>query len=129
MLTFRQAVGKMEGWGKPGTRPTLNNNPGDLTYCQETIHFGALKGDPRFAVFPDEATGWEALRRWFSVPAKFDPSGKLVGGYCGATIEQAINRFCPAGDGANDPNAYTNFVSEQTGHQPTDILTQEMIDA
>lgn len=128
MITFRQAIGKSEGWGIPHERPTINNNPGDLTYCAETIKFGALRGDPRFAVFSDEAAGWEALRRWLSVPAKFDKSGNLIGGYMGATIHQAINRFAPPSDG-NNTTAYINSVCEWTGHKPDDILTQEIINA
>ena len=128
MLTFRQSIGKSEGFGLPNARPTKNNNPGDLTFCQETIHFGATHGDPRFAVFPDEATGWEALRRWLSVPAKFDANGDLVGGYCGATIEQAINRFAPPSDG-NNTDAYVSSVCQWTGLHPKDTLTQAIIDA
>ena len=129
MLTVLQAFGKEEGFGgaedgKPN-RPTRNNNPLDLTYCSETIHFGASGGDPRFAVFPDIDTGWNAGRRWLSVPAKFDGSGDLVGGYLGATLKQVVFRFAPPNE--NNSQAYLDGVCASTGLTPETVLTSELL--
>ncbi len=122
-LTILQAMGKMEGFGVLGSRPTKNNNPLDLTYCSESVSFGATGTDGRFAVFPDEETGWNAGRRWLSIPAKFDVHGNLIAGYLGATLEQVINRFAPPNE--NNSNEYVSNVSLWTGVKPKDVVTKE----
>ena len=125
MQTVIEAMATMDVFYKPGSRPQRNNNPLDLTYCSESEAFGATHGDPRFAVFPDVATGWNAARRWLSVPAKFgkDAQGNpvLIGGYLNATIEQAINRFAPPVE--NDTSNYVSYVCSQTGLTPESVLT------
>lgn len=115
----------MEGFYELNKRPQRNRNPGDLSWGAEADSFGATCGDPRFAIFPDVHTGWRALQRWLSVPAKFDKDGKLVGGYLGATIEQAINRFAPPGE--NNTSLYVATVCKNTGHRPDTILTPELL--
>ena len=125
MKTFLQAVATMEGFYVTGDRPQRNNNPGDLEYGDESIRFGATGTDGRFAIFPDVETGWKALQRWFSIPARFDRNGTLVGGYLGATIAQAIHRFAPPGE--NDSNGYVSRVVEMTGFAPSTILTLHLL--
>ena len=124
-MLLLEAIAHQEGFYKEGSRPQRNNNPGDLTYCGETIAFGATSGDPRFAMFPDAVTGWNALRRWLSVPAHFDASGRLVGGYLGSTIEQAINRFAPPNE--NDTAGYVAYVCAQTGLDAQTKLTADLL--
>jgi hypothetical protein len=124
------AMARCEGWyarGAEPNRPQRNNNPLDLTYCSESAAFGATGGDPRFAVFPDAATGWRAARRWLLVPARFDAAGNLVGGYCGATLRQIINRFAPPSE--NDSSQYLEDVATMTSIKPDQIVTADMIDA
>jgi hypothetical protein len=115
----------MEGFPVDGSRPQRNNNPGDLTFCGETVSFGATAGDPRFAIFPDAETGWNALRRWLSVPAKFDSAGNLIHGYLGATLKQAINRFAPPNE--NNSSEYVEVVCNRTGLTPETILTPDLL--
>lgn len=126
-MTFLQAVAKREGFGNPGNRPTRNNNPGDLDFCKETKAFGADHGDPTFAVFLNAQDGWQALRRWLSVPAHFEPSPggghKLVAGYLGATLAEVITRFAPPSE--NNTAAYIEDVCSMTGLTPTTIITPE----
>lgn len=60
---FAQAIARAEGYGVVGAVPTNANNPGDL--CDPT---GALFGLPTMGnesivVFPDPASGWDALYR------------------------------------------------------------------
>lgn len=124
-MTFLEAIAREEGFYTEGSRPQRNHNPGDLVFCTESIHFGATGGDGRFAIFPSEAVGWDALRRWLSVPAKFDPSGDLVGGYLGATVRQVINRFAPPYE--NETQAYVRNVCAWAEVQPDDVVTAEML--
>ena len=123
--TLLQAIGRIEGYYVDGSRPSRNNNPGDLTYCAETEAFGALHGDPRFAVFPDLETGWDALRRWLSVPARVDPAGNLIHGYLGATLAKALTRFAPPAE--NDSGNYLSLVCQWTGLSAATILTADLL--
>lgn len=124
------AMAIREGFYVPHSRPQRNNNPLDLKYGPEAIRFGATHGDPRFAVFPDLATGWVAAARWLKVPAKFkavgdDPHGELVGGYLGATLSQVIHRFAPPNE--NNTSAYLDFVCIATGLTPFTLLTPDLL--
>ena len=125
--TLLQAMAREEGWyaheDEP-TRPQRNNNPLDLTYCGETISAGAVSSDGRFAQFADAADGWNAARRWLLVPAHLE-SGHLVAGYCGASLEQVINRFAPPAE--NQTSAYLANVCTWAGLTPQSIVTAEMI--
>jgi hypothetical protein len=128
LKTLLQAIATEEGFyddtsGVPN-RPQRNNNPGDLEWNAECQKLGALRGDPRFAVFPTVEIGWQALAEWLSVPAKFDSSGNLVDGYCGATLEQLISRFAPSTE--NNTAAYISSVSTQTGIAASETITAEM---
>jgi hypothetical protein len=125
MKTFLEAIAQMEGFYVVGSRPQRNNNPGDLVYSSEAIRFGATGTDGRFAIFPDAETGWKALQGWFSVPARFDSSGNLIGGYLGATIEQAINRFAPPSE--NNTAGYVAFVANATGLSQDTLLTEDLL--
>ena len=124
-MTLLEAIAREEGFYVADSRPQRNNNPGDLEYNSETIRFGAAAGDPRFARFTDAKIGWQALRSWLSIPAKFDADGNLVGGYLGATIEQAIHRFAPPSE--NDSDAYVANICAWTGLRPTDKLTIDLL--
>ena len=122
-LTVLQAMSEMEGFGVPGAIPTICNNPLDLIYCDEAIHFGATGNYKGFAQFLNVTIGWEAARRWLSVQAHFDATGNLIGGYMGATLQQVINRFAPGSQKGNDPAEYISFVCGKTGLTPQTVLT------
>ncbi len=124
-MTVIQAMAKMEGYGVPGSRPNRNNNPLDLEYCSESVRFGAVLSDGRFAKFETPGEGWDAGRKWLSVPAKFDKEGKHVGGYMGATLRQVINRFAPPNE--NDSGEYLANVSSWSGVEPDTVLTPEIL--
>lgn len=122
MATFLEAIAREEGFEVENSRPQRNNNPGDLIFCPESEKFGATHGDPRFAVFPDVATGWDALRRWLSVPAHIE-GGQLVAGYLGATVAQIVHRFAPPVE--NNTDAYVVNVCTWADLTPETIITAE----
>jgi hypothetical protein len=132
-----EAFAHQEGFFQPNSRSRRNNNPGDLEYCHESISFGALKSDGRFAVFADAATGFHALQRWLSIPAKFTnenpgdgrpigPNGYLVSGYLGATFKQVVHRFAPPEDN-NNVEAYLMNVCKLAHVRPDTVLTAELL--
>ena len=124
-MNLLESFSVSEGFPVAGSRSQRNNNPGDLIWGDEAKAFGATHGDPVFAVFPDAATGWKALQRWLSVPAKFDHDGNLEGGYQGATLSQVINRFAPPSE--NNTAAYISGVCERTGLTPETIVTEDLL--
>jgi hypothetical protein len=138
MDTVLVAMSRVEGFGEPGAIPTVANNPLDLIYCDESIAFGATanyKGFAQFASVDDpHSGGWQAARRWLSVPAHFAfdavayasepvPGRKLVGGYMGAQIAEVINRFAPGSQKGNNPAAYIDAVCAFGGVTPATVLT------
>lgn len=92
--------------GDAGTRSWRNNNPGNVEYTPRTQGYGAIGTDGRFAIFPDEATGWQALRRL------------LMEKYAKHSIADIMSKYAPRKDG-NNTEAYIQFISQQTGMEPT----------
>ena len=114
MITFLQAVAKFEGFGASATnRPTRNHNPGDLEYGRFTIAHGAVNTDGRFAIFPDDATGFAAMAALFN------------SAYLNLTVTQAINKYAPSNE--NNVTAYVSYICRYTGLAPDTILTEEIL--
>lgn len=112
-LTLAQAIARVEGWYAPGqvpNRPQRNNNPGDIEFGPFAQRFGAVSGDPRFAIFPTAECGFAALEALLKAPS-----------YIGLTIEQAVNRFAPASE--NNVGMYVAACCHWTGRQPGDVLS------
>lgn len=108
-MNFLEAVAREEGFYVLGTRPQRNHNPGDIEFGKFAQAHGAHSGDPRFAVFPDDATGFAAMRALFQAP-----------GYKGLTVAQALNRWAPPVE--NRTNAYIANVCEWTGLTPETVI-------
>lgn len=123
-MLLLEAIAHEEGFYKQGTRPQRNNNPGDLVYGNEAIRFGSNAHDAGYAIFPSVDIGWNALRRWLSIPAVIK-DGKLLGGYLGATLEQVVYRFAPPVE--NNSAAYLQYIVTETGFTASTILTLEML--
>ena len=87
---------------KRGTRAWRNNNPGNLVYTAFTREQGAIGECGKYAVFPDEETGMNALRKLL----ESDSYRKL-------TIEAAIKRYDPSGASANA--LYLSKLKKLTG--------------
>lgn len=115
-MTLIQAMAKQEGFGVPGTRPTRNHNPGDLEYHQFTKDNGAIGTDGRYAIFPDDATGFSAMRTL------------LIKHYKGMTLKAAMYKYCPPDNNPDDPdyanntNLYISHICAWAECQPTDLI-------
>jgi hypothetical protein len=99
-----QAIARMEGFyaqSMTPNRPQRNHNPGDMEYGPFAQAHGAIASDGRFAVFPDDETGFEALRALL-----------LTSGYRSLSIEAAIARFAPPSE--NNTEIYVQSVCRWT---------------
>ena len=89
-----------------GTISWRARNPGNIRSGDRYGAYPGKKANTKsagsFAVFPDEATGFEAIK-------------KVLHGYGHITVAKAMNKYAPAGDGANDPDAYARSVAKQMG--------------
>jgi len=88
-----------------GSRAWLNNNPGNLEYRQQAQAHGAIGSDGRFAIFPDDATGLDALLALLR-----------TGTFQARTISGAMLRYAPPSE--NDTADYIEFIRRQTGLDP-----------
>ena len=89
---------------KTGTE-SRNFNPGNIRYGDFAKSLGATGQDSRgYAIFPDETTGANAQH-------------KLLSGdrYKDLPLKGIAAVWAPAGDGANDPVAYTKAIQSLTG--------------
>ncbi len=82
-----------------GTRAWRNNNPGNLRYYDFAKRNGAIGEAGNFAVFPDEATGMQALYNLLQTDS-----------YRNLTIANALKRY-----DRNNWRAYTRKLTRLTG--------------
>jgi len=113
--TLAEAIATMEGfYASKATRAARNHNPGNLEYGPFAKKYGATGSDGRFAIFPDDASGFRALNALLSSPA-----------YSGLTVAEAIAKYAPATE--NDTKNYIRMICEWTGLQPKDLLPEDDI--
>nr|MBQ0091086.1 hypothetical protein [Candidatus Enterousia merdequi] len=93
--------------GSPAWR---NNNPGNIRKSQFAYDAGAIGETDKWAVFPDETTGLNAV-------VKLLRSKK----YNNLSLSAAISRYAPSKD-SNNPVRYANTVSKKTGISTNTIL-------
>ena len=108
-MVFLQGVAREEGFYVQGSRSQRNHNPGDIEWGKFTQAHGATHGDPHFAVFPDDATGFAAMKALFEAQA-----------YKGLTVAEALNKWAPPVE--NQTNVYIENVCKWAGIQPTDAI-------
>jgi hypothetical protein len=99
-----RAIAAMEGFYKPGSLASRNNNPGNLR------SWGSLPVKDGYVVFPNVEKGWEALRR--QTRKNIDR---------GLTLEEFFSGkpgvypgYAPSADG-NQPMGYARFVASASG--------------
>ena len=123
LYTLPEAIARFQGYWVKGSRAQRCNNPGNINYGTFAKEHGATGVEPdghtfkgRFAVFPDEDTGFHALRALL-----------LSTAYKDLTIRQAINRYAPAADD-NNPDQYVSAVCKWVGCSPDqtvfDVMTR-----
>lgn len=90
-----QAIAQAEGFGVPGALPTRAKNPGDLTRSSQPS-IGVM-GSENILVFPDIATGWQALYDQLTLIAN---GGSHV--YGGTDTIATLAQKWTGGDGTSD---------------------------
>ena len=99
---------------RKGARNWRNHNPGNINDGSFTKKRGSLAADPRFAIFPNYATGKKAKEDLLFTTSS----------YKNKTISQAIPRYAPAFE--NPTSAYTRQVIQAVGR---DAVLSEMTQA
>lgn len=99
-----------------GTVSWNNNNPGNIVSSGEAESYGAYRGKRNniFAVFPSEAQGFDAIRR-FLLRRK------------DKTILQMMEVYAPSGHGSNNPEVYAQKISAALG-MSTDTPVSQLSD-
>jgi hypothetical protein len=114
-MTLQQAIARQEGFGIAGALATTNHNPGNLIWGPFAKARGALANDRGYARFATDEDGWAALTDLLAGPS-----------YEGLTVEAAINKYCPAGNGTlsagNLPDVYVQHVCEWLDCAPSTII-------
>ena len=85
-----------------GDHPFRDNNPGDIKSGDFATRHGAIGSDKGIAIFPNAATGSQALHTLLSGPS-----------YKNLTVDQAVKRFAPPNE--NDTAAYQASVRSGAG--------------
>jgi hypothetical protein len=114
--TLGEAIAQIEGFnakGKKPNRPQRNHNPGDIEYGDFAKTHGATGSDGRFAIFPDDETGKNALYALLKTP-----------GYAKLTVDQAIAKFAPPNE--NNTKGYQASVHKMTGLSGSTTVAQAL---
>ncbi len=93
-----------------GSRSWRNHNPGNIQKGSFADANGTIGGDSRFAIFPDESTGREAIVTLLRGAS-----------YRDLTLANAINRYAPPHE--NNTQGYVAFVADQTELDPGTVLS------
>lgn len=100
-----------------GDRNWRDNNPGNIEAGAFATSQGAIGSDGRFAIFPDAATGRQALANLLTSSS-----------YTGLTVEEAMEKYAPPSE--NDTAAYTSFITDNVGvaaSTPMSNLTEDQL--
>lgn len=102
------AIGTAEGFGKPGTIPTLANNPGDIIAGSFATSHGAIgaitaAGGQQIAVFPSSDSGMAAADALVANNYNGGSLSDLARGWLGASADQS------------DVDNYSNTLSKALG--------------
>lgn len=102
-----------------GTISWRARNPGNIRSGDKYGAYPGKKANTKsagsFAVFPDEQTGFEAIKA-------------VLKGYGNVTVAKAMSKYAPAGDGDNDPDRYARSVAKDMGVS-VDTNVQDLDDA
>jgi len=112
---WAQAIAQFEGFNTAGSRPARNNNPGDLKYAGQP---GATGQDSAgFAIFPDPATGWQALYNQLNAYVNEFPNFSIL-----QMMAHYLGQPTPTSDSQGNAFTYASFVASQLGVDPSTTL-------
>lgn len=98
------AMASFEGFGKPGTLATQNNNPGNIIAGVFADKNGSVGTNNGFAVFPDVMTGTQAQDNLMSYYANQ-----------GYTVQSMLSKYAPANAPGNSQSSLQNYIDYVTG--------------
>ena len=104
-----QAIAREEGYGKPGAKPTIFNNPGDLRHSPHSSHEGESPND--IGEIDTVADGWADLERQLALYASR-----------GLTVGDMITQFY-APPSENDSAKYVQNVCAFAHCSPDDLVS------
>jgi len=105
VYAFGDGTGVMRCGGEIGWRST---NPGNINTGNSSKEFGSIGNNGRFVIFPDFATGRQAI---FKLLRK---------SYLRFTLEEAFYEYAPPHE--NNTEAYIKFVVDRTGYSRKDPM-------
>lgn len=109
MLKLAQLMSREEGFGLPGTIPTIRHNPLDLRHSPHSSHEGI--GPNSIGIIDTDEHGWEDGERQIRLVVQRHPGITLMEFIAGQRDEQGnvipggYPGWAPRADG-NDPSAY-----------------------
>jgi hypothetical protein len=103
-----------------GSLSWCNCNPGNIVTSGEAERYSAYPGahNYRFAVFPDEGTGQQAVLSFLRNPIR-----------AGKSILDMMRLYAPDGDGPNSATGYANSIAHDLGDISTDTAVSSLSDA
>jgi hypothetical protein len=112
--TWANAIAQFEGSG-PGSVATRNNNPGNLKFAGQA---GAIGADANgFAIFPDPATGMQALQNQLTKYVADYPNDSLLD-----ITAHYLGQPTPTSNSQGNAFTYAAFVASQLGVDPSTTL-------
>lgn len=133
VVRFCEQIRKHEGWAI-GSRSRRNHNPGNVKYIGQYKAIGKDAGG--FAIFPDDATGWEYLMRmvYNHFAGKSPLYNRLAKDKFGLTsagemtLYQYFNIYCEEDPTTpeDDDKTYAEVVAEELGVSPY-LLIKELL--
>ena len=100
MSKLARLIAQEEGYGIPGTIPTLDDNPGDLRHSPHSFHTSAAPD--AIGKIDTPTDGWADLERQLQLYAQR-----------GLTLQQAIYEFAPPNE--NNSQSYLDFICQGLG--------------
>ncbi len=111
MSKLARLIAQEEGYGIPGTIPTLDNNPGDLLHSPHSFH---PDDDPdSVGKIDNPADGWADLERQLKLFAER-----------GLTLREAIYEYAPPTQ--NNTEGYLKFICDGLGLPDTYTVAQAL---
>jgi hypothetical protein len=106
--TWADAIARFEGFYSAGSRPARNHNPGDLKFAGQP---GAIGQDSAgFAIFPDDATGFQALYNQLAKYVRDFPDYSLL-----QIMAHYLGQHDPTSDAQGNAFTYAGSVAGALG--------------